>query len=107
MVDFSPREKYREVKDSSSENSQEEEQVTIEERVRREEQEATQQNPRLEQQLQAEQAEQKPQQESLSYQTSLGQTSYDTIENPMDKFWEEKKNADLKGEEERRKRSLI
>ncbi|MSR85884.1 hypothetical protein EXS74_00645 [Candidatus Woesearchaeota archaeon] len=107
MVHFSPREKYTEVQETSSENAEGDEQITIEERVRREEQEKGQVKPRLEQQIQIEAVEPKNDQEPFSYQTSVGQTTYGTIENPMDTFWEEKKIADLRGEEERRKRNLL
>ncbi|MDP3728255.1 MAG: hypothetical protein Q8R18_02255 [bacterium] len=110
MVDFSPREKFKEVKDVPSENAEETtegnqqrllEQEDIEQRVRE------QQKNFLEQQIQEADSEQIQKPEIIAYQTNASQVEYSMVDNTTQKFWEEKRMQEQKEEEERRKRSVI
>jgi len=109
MVDFSSREKYKEVKETPSENTQ----VTEETQQRREEQEDIEQRVRdqqrnfLEQTVQEAEPEKIQKQELFSYQTNAPEGEYSLGENNTQKFWEEKRIQEQKKEEERRRRAVI
>ncbi len=110
MVNFTPREEYKEIKENTSENFEPIKELSVEERIRREEEEKQlrkQENNFLEQQLSVAEPEPIPKSEFFSYQTNNSMTEYSIGDNGMEKFWEEKRKEEQKSDEERRKRSLL
>lgn len=107
MVEFSPREKYKEVKESTNPENEEENTLSLEELREREaiEQKILEtKRENLEQQIEAEQT---PDQNTpqAAYEPFAQQGMYDLKQEP--EFWKEQKLQEDKEKEERQRRSLL
>lgn len=107
MVEFSPREKFREVKEiQDHENPSHAEHLSpekhIEQRVREQEKANL-----LEQEIAETSEEQTKAPEIFTYESFRTTGSYTVAENPQEKFYEEQQLQKMKEDEERRKRALI
>ena len=105
MVEFSPREKYKEVKEDKPEETLEENTLSLEELREREAIEQKVQNVTRTENLEEQVTEEVPQVQQTNYETFTQQGIYDL--KPEPDFFAQQREREQKEKEERQKRALL